>query len=143
MKTFIFLNFMVSLFSDIVLNDIASSGKYDSINTLKPYFKNKYVLEAGVYAGLTVISCLIVVLILSQKIFNFYIPNTFNQLINFLLIAYPLGYYYDYLIYKHKIFGDSLDEYYQKLGVGHWGALAFSFSIIISFILQKYFIRLI
>ena len=143
LKTFIFLNFMVSLFSDIVLNDLTRLGKFENINTLKPYFENKYILEAGFYAGITVVSCLILLVFLSKKILNFYVPNNFDELFYFILFAYPLGYYYDFLIYKYKIFGNSLEKYYKKLGVGHWGGIAFVFSIIISFILQKYFIKLI
>jgi len=142
-KTFIFLNFLVSMFSDIVLNDLAKSNKYENIATLQPYFKDKYILEGAVYAGLTVISCLIILILISKLIFKFYMPTNNIDLLKYLIIAYPLGYLYDYLIYKFNIFGSSLDLYYEKLGAGHWGAIAFVFSIIISFYLQKYFIPIL
>jgi hypothetical protein len=142
-KTFIFLNFIVSMFSDIVLNDLAKSNKYEKIATLQPYFKDKYILEVAIHAGITIVSCLLILILLSKLIFKFYMPNNFNDLLKYLIIAYPLGYLYDYLIYKFKIFGSSLDLYYEKLGVGNWGAIAFVFSIIISFFLQKYFIPIL
>jgi hypothetical protein len=142
-KTFIFLNFLVSMFSDIILNDLAKSNKYENLATLQPYFKDKYILEGAVYAGLTVISCLIILILISKLVFKFYMPTNNLELLKYLIIAYPLGYLYDYLIYKFNIFGSSLDLYYEKLGVGNWGAIAFVFSIIISFYLQKYFIPIL
>mgnify|MGYP001332823180 CR=1 FL=1 len=142
-KSFIFLNFMVSLFSDIVLNDLSKSGIYDKLSTLRPYFKDKYILQAGVYAGVTIVIGLVLLLLLSKTIFDFYAPNNIKDLIRFIIIAYPLGYIYDYLIYKYNIFGNSLKLFYKEFGVGHWGALAFIFSIVVSYFLHKYFIRLI
>lgn len=142
-KNFIFLNFMVSLFSDIVLNDLSRSGLYNELSTLRPYFKDKYILQAGIYAGITIVIGLVFLLLLSKIIFNFYAPNNINDLLRFIIIAYPLGYIYDYLIYKFNIFGDSLKLFYKEFGVGHWGALAFIFSIVVSYFLHTYFIRLI
>ena len=142
-KNFIFLNFMVSLFSDIVLNDLSRSGLFNELSTLRPYFKDKYILQAGIYAGITIVIGLVFLLLLSKIIFNFYAPNNINDLLRFIIIAYPLGYIYDYLIYKFNIFGDSLKLFYKEFGVGHWGALAFIFSIVVSYFLHTYFIRLI
>ena len=142
-KNFIFLNFMVSLFSDIVLNDLSRSGLFNELSTLRPYFTDKYILQAGIYAGITIVIGLVVLLLLSKIIFNFYAPNNINDLLRFIIIAYPLGYIYDYLIYKFNIFGDSLKLFYKEFGVGHWGALAFIFSIVVSYFLHTYFIRLI
>ena len=142
-KNFIFLNFMVSLFSDIVLNDLSRSGLFNELSTLHPYFKDKYILQAGIYAGITIVIGLVFLLLLSKIIFNFYAPNNINDLLRFIIIAYPLGYIYDYLIYKFNIFGDSLKLFYKEFGVGHWGALAFIFSIVVSYFLHTYFIRLI
>jgi hypothetical protein len=50
-----------------------------------------------------------------------------------------LGYSIDIIIDKLKIFGNDLDLYYKTAGAGLWGALAFVFSIIISYIIQKIF----
>ena len=141
--TFIFLNFIVSLFSDIILNDLARSNNFKSISTLNEYFKDKYILEAGIYAGLTVVICLLVLFIISKLIFNFYVPDNNSKLLKYIILAYPLGYIFDYLIYKYKIFGNSLDIFYEEVGVGHWGAIAFIFSIVISFLLQKYIIPIL
>ena len=49
--TFIFINFMVGFISDIILNDLSKVNK-DIM--LEDYFKNKYIFEAAVYAGLTI-----------------------------------------------------------------------------------------
>ena len=59
-------------------------------------------------------------------------------MIKFILISFPLGYVIDIIIDKFKIFGNDLDLYYKIAGAGLWGALAFVFSIIISYIIQNY-----
>lgn len=133
--TFILINFIVSFIADIVLNDLSTN--YNIITELKSYFKNKSIIEAGIYAGLTVISALIISIIISKYLYNFYIPINNNQLIKFNIIAFIFGYIYDILIHKLNIF-DGLDEYYKTYGSGLWGALAFIVSINISFIIQKY-----
>jgi hypothetical protein len=79
---------------------------------------------------------------ISKTIFGFYVPNNNNELIKFLIIAFPLGYIIDIMIDKLKIFGSSLNLYYEAAGAGLWGALAFVFSIIISYIIQKIIFKL-
>ena len=138
--TFITINFFVGLFSDIILNDLSTRVKF--LNSLIPYFQNKSIIVAGILAGLTIVSAIIPLLILSNLLFNFYIPNNFNDLGIYLVLAYIIGFIYDYLIYKFKIF-DNLDEYYEKAGAGHWGAIAFIFSILISLIIQKYIVPIL
>jgi hypothetical protein len=53
----------------------------------------------------------------------------------FLSLAVPLGYLADVFIYKYKVFGKTLDAYYNVGGAGLWGAAAYVFSIVISYIL--------
>ena len=60
-----------------------------------------------------------------------------NELIKFVCLAFPLGYIIDIIIDKFKIFGNELDLYYKTAGAGLWGALAFVFSIIISYLIQN------
>lgn len=136
-KTFVLLNFFVGFISDIVLNDLSTRLKF--LNSLIPYFENKSIIVAAVYAGLTIVSAIITLLPLSKLLFNFYLPNNLSELGKYLFLAYVIGFIFDYLIYKFKIF-DNLEEYYESAGVGHWGAIAFVFSIMISLMIQKYII---
>lgn len=133
--TFILINFIVSFLADIILNDLSTN--YNIITELKSYFKTKSIIEAAIYAGLTIISALIMSMIISKYLYNFYIPTNNNQLIKFNIIAFIFGYIYDILIHKLNIF-DGLEEYYNKYDSGLWGAFAFIVSINISFIIQKY-----
>tara|TARA_Y100000816_G_C26096838_1_gene580608 strand:+ start:2102 stop:2554 length:453 start_codon:yes stop_codon:yes gene_type:complete len=146
--TFVFINFLVSFLSDIVLNDIANPPKPISFNSkiidsLKPYFKNKSIIISGIYAGITICITLIGVSLLSKIIYNFYVPNTLHELFKYLVLAFPIGYIVDIGIDKLHIFGNSLVPYYKIAGAGFWGAIAFIFSIIISFLLQKYLIPIL
>ena len=140
---FIIIVFIVSLLSDILLN-ILSKNKltkeynFQIILSLKPYFKNKSMIQSAVYAGITIIVALLINMLISKSIFGFCVPGNNNELIKFILIAFPLGYIIDIMIDKFKIFGRSLDLYYKVAGAGLWGALAFVFSIIISYLIQNY-----
>lgn len=138
--TFILLNFLVGFISDIILNDL--STRIDFLNSLILYFNNKSIIVAGLLAGLTIVSAIIPLLFLSNLLFNFYIPGNLIEFGKYLILAYIIGFLYDYLIFKFNIF-DNLEEYYEKAGVGHWGAIAFVFSIIISLIIQKYIIPIL
>jgi hypothetical protein len=62
-----------------------------------------------------------------------YYPSTLYQLFAFLSIAFPLGYISDVIIYKAQIFGDTLNPYYELVGPGLWGAIAYIFSIVVSY----------
>ena len=142
---FIFINFIVAVFADIVLNDIANSElKYPLnskiIKSLKPYFKNKSIILCGIYAGITICLTLLGVCFLSKKVLNFFVPNNLKELLSFCILAFPIGFIVDIIIDKLKIFGNTLDLYYKEAGAGLWGAIAFLFSIIVSYILQKYLI---
>ena len=140
---FIIIVFIVSLLSDILLNILSKNKltkKYNLkiILSLKPYFKNKSMIQSAVYAGITIIVALLINMLISNKLLGFYIPHNITELIKFIGIAFPLGYVTDIIIDKLKIFGSSLNLYYKTAGAGLWGALAFVFSIIISYCIQKY-----
>lgn len=140
MKTlrFIIVLFLVSFLSDIVLNDLAhmKSGQGEIIKSLRPYFANKSITKSGVYAGLTILSAFIPTSIIFNLVVGErkWIPTNLKELVIMLTIAFPIGYLYDYLIYKWHIFGDTLNEYYKIAGAGMWGALSFEFAIIITYI---------
>lgn len=131
--TFIFINFVVSFISDIILNDLSKKH----IQALIPYFKDKYIFEAGVYAGLTICLTLIFVMFVSNKMFKFHIPNSTNEIVKFCVLAFVIGYIVDMYINRFKIFGNTLDEYYELYGEGLYGGLAFLFSILLSLLIQK------
>ena len=135
--TFIFINFIVSFISDIILNDLSTLNQYKSFSSLVPYFKNKYIVEAGVYAGMTIVIALVCLMVLSKLVFGYYVPNTKYQLTKYGCLAYVLGYVIDVLIEKYSVFGTSLDKFYKTVGSGHSGAVAFVFSVIISYFLQN------
>ena len=135
--TFIFITFIVSFISDIVLNDLSTLTQYKSLASLAPYFKDKYIVEAGVYAGLTIVVALIFLMVSSNIALGYYVPKTGNQLAQYCCLAYILGYIVDVLIEKLSVFGTALDKFYEKVGSGHSGALAFVFSILISYFLQN------
>ena len=148
LHTFVFINFVVSFLSDIVLNDIANPPRFlpmqsKIIDSLRPYFKNKSIIVSGIYAGITICSTLVVVSIISKQLFGFYVPSNLKQLAFFCILAFAIGFIVDIGIDKLKIFGSSLDPYYKVAGAGFWGAVAFVFSIIISFRLQKYLLPIL
>ena len=132
---FIVLNFFVSFFSDLVLNILSRYKKSPAaIRALKQYFTyyNSPILTA-VYAGFTVVSVLLITILLSFLFLGFTEPHTIKQLLKFLLLAFPLGYIADIIIYKYHIFGNHLDPFYKIAGAGFWGALSLIFSIVVSY----------
>jgi len=131
-----FFNFAVSFMSDIILNDLSTN--FNIVNSLQPYFYKQSIIKCAFDAGFTVLFALVINMIFSYFLFGFIIPNNFTNLIYFCVLAFFIGYIMDILIYKLKVFGDRLNVYYKKLGAGFWGALAFVFSIVISFFIQKY-----
>ena len=139
---FIIIVFIVSSLSDILLNLLSKNQITEKYNikiilSLKPYFKNKTMIQSAIYAGLTIIVALFINMLFSKNIFGFYFPKNKNELIKFICIAFPLGYIVDIMIDKIKVFGSDLDLYYKTAGAGLWGALAFVFSIIISYSIQN------
>lgn len=129
---FLIINFLIGFLSDIVLNILS---KYDIklLKTLKPYFSNKSVFKAGLYAGITVIIIVGIIMSIFKITYSKYLPETVNEHLIYLLITFVIGYLADIIIYKINIF-PKLRLYYQKVGQGLWGALAILFSVIISLI---------
>jgi hypothetical protein len=132
---FLFLNFSVAFVSDIVLNDL--STHFNIFKTLQPYFYNQSILKCAFYAGLTVAIALLITMIFSYYLFGFILPTTITHLFYFCILAFVLGYIIDIVIYKMKVF-NGLDTYYKTYGAGLWGGLAFVFSILISYFIQKH-----
>jgi len=146
--TFLFINFVVSFISDIVLNDLANPPQpfvfnSEIISSLQPYFKNKSIIIAGLYAGITICLSLLLVCFISKILFRFYVPNNLYELLLFCGLAFPIGFVIDIIIDRLNIFGKSLRPYYKIAGSGFWGAIAFIFSIVISYGIQKYILFLL
>uniref|UniRef100_A0A6C0BA83 Uncharacterized protein n=1 Tax=viral metagenome TaxID=1070528 RepID=A0A6C0BA83_9ZZZZ len=131
--TFLCINFIVSFFSDIVLNDLSTSV----FLSLKPYFHNQSIIVSAIYAGITVEIALLITIGCFYLLFHSFVPNTLKMLFVFCVIAFIIGFIADIFIDKMHIFGNRLDAYYKKVGAGFWGAAAFLFSILISYFIQK------
>ena len=147
-STFILINFIVAFLSDITLNDLSraplsNSHNLDTIKTLKIYFENKSILWAGVLAGLTIIFALVLLIVINKLLFKYWIPENWLDLLKFCILAFFIGYIVDIIIDKLNIFGNTLKPFYKKAGSGFWGAFAFVFSIVISFIIQKYLLPIL
>ena len=139
--TFVFLNFIVSFFADIVLNDLANSPqpfyfKSTIVKSLQPYFQSKSIIGAGLYASLTVVITLVLTSCISLMLLGFTYPTCLNTLVSFTILAFIIGYVVDILIEQYQIFGSSLDNYYKLAGAGFWGGAAFVVSIVISYYIQ-------
>lgn len=142
--TFVFINFIVSFLSDIVLNDIAS-GKTSILQTniimsLRPYFKEKSILFSAMLAGLTIAISILITSFFSVFLLGFHFPRNMFQLASYSVLAFGIGFIIDVLIDSMNLFGKSLKPYYRVAGAGLWGALAFLFSIQISYFLQNVFL---
>ena len=138
---FILINFFVSCLSDILLNYLSRIKVFNlpkPIIALRSYFKHyDNLLLTAVYAGLTIITVLLITMLFSKLVFGFFTPGNKYYLIQFLSLALPLGYIADIFIYKYKVFGNTLDPYYKVAGAGLFGALAFAASIISSYFLLQ------
>lgn len=137
--SFLTIIFIVTFICDLILNFLSRQTLAPkSIKALKSYFDyyNNITLT-GVYASITVIVCYLITALITFLLFNFCVPTNMNQLYMILLIAAPVGYISDIIIYKAKIFGSTLDSFYKEAGAGLYGALSFIFAIVISFFLIK------
>ncbi len=144
LHTFLFINFVVTFISDIVLNDISKIfPRTHILGSLQPYFENKSIIIAGIYAGVTILIATLITSFFSDRVFGFTIPDNSTELIKYLLLAYGLGYGIDKLIEYTNVFGKSLHFFYTVTGSGHSGAIAFVFSIVLSYIIQKYILPLL
>ena len=133
---FILINFCVAYVSDNVLNDLSKYSKIKTFSSLSSYFKNKSIVVAGVYAGLTVAIATIALMFLYRMIFNEYFPTDSTTLTAYFIMAYAIGYALDVFIYKMNIF-NNLQPFYNEVGAGVGGALSFLFSLTVSFGLLK------
>ena len=127
---FLILNFFIGFISDIILN-LLTQKNIELLKSLKPYFDNKSVMKAAIYAGITVVIIAGIIICIFKSITCKYLPEDINGHIYFLLISFLVGYYGDIYISKIKIF-PKLEEYYQEFGEGFWGAIAILFSVICS-----------
>lgn len=133
--SFLIVLFIVTFICDLILNFLSrQTFSPQSIKALKSYFDyyNNITLT-GVYASITVIVCYLITALVTYFLFQIYVPSNINELYKFLLIAAPVGYISDIIIYKAKIFGSQLDNFYKIIGAGLSGALAFIFAIVITF----------
>ena len=128
---FILLNFFIGFFSDILLN------LTNLVPSLTSYFKNKTIIGSALYAGLTILVALLITMLLSSMIFGFLMPLQMEQFYKFIALTAIVGYIADWYIYKAKVFGSDLDQYYKSLGIGFWGSAAFVFSVVTSYFLIK------
>jgi hypothetical protein len=133
---FIIINFFVSYVSDNVLNDLSKYTPYKILTSLAPYFKNKSIVVAGIYAGMTVVFATILLLLFNRLFLNTYLPESRAEFITTIVTAYVIGYALDVFICKMNIF-DNLQLFYKTVGAGNGGALSFIFSLTISFIVLK------
>ena len=143
--TFILVVFIVSIVADITLNDLSRKplSRYVSspiILALRPYFDEKSILVAGIYAGITVVLALVVSMLVSKYTLKTLVPRDWRELTIFMIISFPIGYLFDVIIAKLNIFGDSLQPYYKATSPGLWGAIAFEVAILVGFLIQKYLI---
>jgi len=144
----IVIYFFIGFFSDIILNYLShQTFSPDSIRALNVYFMRKSIktrfirdIVSAIYAGLTIVVVLLLTMIISQKVFKFKHPKNLNQLLKFILIAFPIGYIADVIIYKIELFGPTLNPFYKIAGAGFWGAAAFIFSIIFGYIINRYIV---
>jgi hypothetical protein len=129
---FVLINLCVAYVSDNVLNDLSKYSNIKAFSSLAPYFKNKSIVVAGIYAGLTVAIATLALMLLYRMIFNVYLPNAPSTYFVFFVMAYAIGYALDVFIYKMNIF-NNLQPFYNEVGAGNGGALSFLFSLSLSF----------
>ena len=134
---FVIILFIVTFICDLILNFLSrQTFSPSSIRALKSYFDyyNNIILT-GIFASVTVLVCYFITAIISNLLLHYNAPTNLSQLYMFLLIAFPVGYISDIIIYKAKIFGTQLDPFYKEVGPGFAGAISFIFAIVISFLI--------
>ena len=135
--------FFIGFISVIILIDLSRQAYApDSIRALKVYFfragiKNSHMrdLVSAINAGLTIVAALLLTMGLCKLVFNFYHPHSLLDLLRFLLLAFPIGYAVDMIIYKTELFGPTLNPFYKIAGAGFSGAMAFLFSILVAYLI--------
>ena len=78
---FIIINFCVSYVSDNVLSDLSKYTPYKTFTSLAPYFKNKPIVVAGIYAGITVAFATTLLLLFTHFFLNTYLRPTLVMLL--------------------------------------------------------------
>ena len=134
---FVIILFIVTFICDLILNLLSrQTFSPSSIRALKSYFDyyNNIILT-GIFASVTVLVCYFITAIISKLLLHYNAPTNLSQLYMFLLIAFPVGYISDIIIYKAKIFGTQLDPFYKEVSPGFAGAISFIFAIVISFLI--------
>lgn len=130
---FLLSNSLIGFTSDILLNHL-SNYKILNLHTLKPYFQNKSVITAGLYAMITVLIIVVIIMQTFRLYYNKTLPENTKETILYLLLTFVIGYISDILIHKLNIF-PKLKLYYKVIGSGLWGGLAILFSVSISLLL--------
>ena len=139
-----FVYFIVSAIADIILNFLSRKSYSPlKVRALKPYFLRNTIVKNNIVkdilsafnAGITIVIALIVTMFVSSIIFKFNHPSSLYELFLFICIAFPIGYIFDYLIYKIEVFGPSLRYFYKVAGAGFWGAMSFIAAIITSYVI--------
>ena len=141
--TFYLINFFVAFFSDIILNDLSKRHFSEIIRSLRPYFREHSILIAGLYAAITVLLCILVVSLILYKLLNVTHPTNLKEIFYFAILSFCVGFIADILIDKLNIFGSTLKSYYLIAGAGKWGGLAIMFSVVLSYIIQKYLLPIL
>jgi hypothetical protein len=143
----VLLYFFIGFISDLVLNYLSrQSYAPKSVKVLKLYFDRKNIKSdslrhfiSAINAGLTIVVALFITMIISKLFLGFIHPTNISELWRFILLAFIIGYIIDIIIFKIQLFGDTLNPYYKSAGAGLWGAIAFIFSILTTYILVYYF----
>ena len=137
--TGILFNGITGAVADIALNDLS---KMNNFANLRPYFEDKYITQAALYAGTTTLIGSIVVFIMTTVTFGYTIPTNLVQTIFTLCVAFMIGYGLDVFIHKKKMF-KGLDEYYKEHGSGFWGAVSLVVCMAISLFMQRLILPLL
>lgn len=135
MQDILFLSFnsLIGFTSDIILNSL-SNYKILNLHTLKPYFQNKSVITAGLYAMITVLIIVVIIMQTFKLYYNKTLPENTKETLVYLLLTFVIGYIADIIIHKLDIF-PKLKLYYKVIGSGLWGGLAILFSVSTSLLL--------
>lgn len=137
---FVLANFIVAALADVTLNAWSHLRNAPaSVRSLQPYFAVHSPLTAALYAGLTVVAVLLIVMLVSKPVLGFTVPMLYPaMLFKYLVLAFVIGFAADVLIDKLELFGTSLRPYYRIAGAGLWGGLALVISILVSILVMRY-----
>ena len=135
---FVVFNFIVSFISDVVLNDLSRMMPSSTIiGSLRPYFEGQSIVLAGAAAGATILAALLPTMAATRLIFGTWEPGSVAGLARLCAVGFFVGFALDVVIEKWRIFGARLEPYYKLAGSGFWGAAAFVFSMVFSYLVEK------